>query len=257
MNWEERLRQRIEQSGSNLCVGLDPRREQIEGSVVDFLKRVVDETAEFAAAFKPNIAYFEAFGAEGYQWLENLLKEMPAEVPVLLDAKRSDIGETQKYYARAYFDHWKVDAITLNPYLGYDSIEPYLGYGDKGLYLLGVTSNPGAREFQLQQVGDTCLFEKVQAMRGRAPAGSASIGLVAGLTNLTPDLLARIADVPLLIPGLGAQGGSLDDLNPGTRSAPLLINSSRSILYGEEGSFADRARKSMEKIQFAISTPLR
>jgi orotidine-5'-phosphate decarboxylase len=252
MNFEQRLSKRIEESGSNLCVGLDPRRENIDGPIVDFLKKVVEETAPFAAAFKPNIAYFEAFGAEGYGWLEKLLEAMPPEVPIVLDVKRSDIPETQKYYAQAYFEKWNVDAVTLNPYLGFDSIEPYLGYEGKGIYLLGVTSNEGAQDFELQQIGDTYLFEKVQAMKKQAAAYPASIGLVAGLTNMSPELLSRIDDMPLLIPGLGAQGGDLNDLDTGRRTAPLLINSSRSILYGADGSFAERAEKSRDKIRQAV-----
>jgi len=254
MNFEERLRHRIEQSGSNLCVGLDPRRESIDGAIDDFLKRVVEETAPYAAAFKPNIAYFEAFGAQGYEWLEKLLQNMPTDVPVVLDVKRSDIPETQKYYAKAYFENWNVDAVTLNPYLGFDSIEPFLAYEGKGIYLLGVTSNEGAQDFELQQIGETYLFEKVQAMKKQAEDYPASIGLVAGLTNMSPELLSRIDDIPLLIPGLGAQGGDLNDLDTGNRTAPILINSSRSILYGPDGSFADRAEKSRDKIQQALES---
>ena len=141
MRYRERLQARIDATGSRLCVGLDPRPgDGGIGAVPDFLKQVVEETWQHAAAFKPNIAYFEAMGLRGIEILENLLASMPREVPVILDAKRSDIGETQKYYAHSYFAHWKVDAVTLNPFLGYDSIEPFLNWEGKGIYLLAITT---------------------------------------------------------------------------------------------------------------------
>ena len=127
MRFTEKLQQRVKSSGSRLCVGLDPRPGEHGASRArDFLLRVIEETAVWAAAFKPNMAYFEAMGIEGIRLLEDLLADMPEDVPVILDAKRSDIGETQKYYAQGYFSGWNVDAVTLNPFLGYDSIEPVL-----------------------------------------------------------------------------------------------------------------------------------
>ena len=119
MTYSERLKTRLETTGSALCVGLDPRPDMTDGGIEgipEFLRRVIGETAEFAAAFKPNIAYFEAMGLRGLEILDQLLGEMPKEVPVILDAKRSDIGETQKYYAQSYFENWEVDAVTLNPF---------------------------------------------------------------------------------------------------------------------------------------------
>ena len=173
MRYGERLKARIESTGSRLCVGLDPRPGEggIE-AVPDFLKRVIDETWQHAAAFKPNMAYFEAMGLRGIEILENLLGAMPKEVPVILDAKRSDIGETQKYYAHSYFAHWKVDAVTLNPFLGYDSIEPFLGWEGKGIYLLAVTSNAGSADFQRQTLAD---FPHLQAWFQRIQARPATV----------------------------------------------------------------------------------
>ena len=130
-------------------------------AIPDFLRRVIGETAEYAAAFKPNIAYFEAMGLRGLEILDQLLGEMPKEVPVILDAKRSDIGETQKYYARSYFENWAVDAVTLNPFLGYDTLEPFLDWEGKGVYLLAVTSNPGTVDFQRRDCEGKKLFERV------------------------------------------------------------------------------------------------
>ena len=250
MRYSERLQARIETTGSRLCVGLDPRpgADGVE-AVPDFLKRVVDETWEYAAAFKPNIAYFEAMGLRGLEIMENLLGLMPKEVPVILDAKRSDIGETQKYYAHSYFAHWKVDAVTLNPFLGYDSIEPFLNWEGKGIYLLAVTSNPGSADFQRQILADgRSIFELVTALGERAKGLPTDVGYVVGLTNAA-GVLDRIPDAPLLVPGLGAQGGDLAELASAGRSAPDLINVSRGVLYADDGfGFGERAKRWAERI---------
>lgn len=252
MRYSERLRQRIESTGSRLCVGLDPRPgDGGIGAVPDFLRRVVEETREHAAAFKPNIAYFEAMGLKGIGILEELLASMPDEVPVILDAKRSDIGETQKYYAQSYFANWKVDAVTLNPFLGYDSIEPFLDWEGKGIYLLAVTSNQGSADFQRQTLADgRSVFELVTALGARAESEGrrTDTGFVVGLTNAA-GVLEQIPDAPLLVPGLGAQGGDLAALASAGRSAPDLINVSRGILYaGDDLSFAERAKAWAGKI---------
>ena len=187
MRFSERLQQRIVKTGSRLCVGLDPRPGDGGASAArDFLKEVVAETSPWAAAFKPNMAYFEALGIEGIRLLEDLLADMPDDVPVILDAKRSDIGETQKYYAQGYFGRWNVDAVTLNPFLGYDSIEPFLDWEGKGVYLLAVTSNPGSADFQRQKLADgRAVFELVTALGERACAEGrkTDVGYVVGLTN--------------------------------------------------------------------------
>ncbi len=257
MRYTERLQQRIQQTGSRLCVGLDPRPGDGGASAArDFLTRVIGETAPYAAAFKPNMAYFEAMGIEGIRLLEDLLKDMPDEVPVILDAKRSDIGETQKYYAQGYFAGWKVDAVTLNPFLGYDSIEPFLDWEGKGVYLLAVTSNPGSADFQRQQLADgRSVFELVTALGERACADGrvTDVGYVVGLTNAA-DVLSKMPDSPLLVPGLGAQGGDLASLAAAKRNAPDVINVSRGILYaGDDLSFAERAKAWAGKIAAAYA----
>ena len=250
MRHRERLQAAIDTTGSRLCVGLDPRPGDggIE-AVPDFLRRVVDETWQHAAAFKPNMAYFEAMGLRGIEILENLLAAMPEEVPVILDAKRSDIGETQKYYAHSYFAHWKVDAVTLNPFLGYDSIEPFLNWEGKGIYLLAVTSNPGSADFQRQILADgRSIFELVTALGERAAGLPTDVGYVVGLTNAA-GVLQRIPDAPLLVPGLGAQGGDLAELAAAARTAPDVINVSRGVLYADDGfTFGERARRWAERI---------
>ncbi len=254
MTYSEKLAQRIQTVGSRLCVGIDPRPEFSGGieAMPEFLKRVVGETAEYAAAFKPNMAYFEAMGLRGIEILEEMLQSMPKEVPVILDAKRSDIGETQKYYAKSYFENWDVDAVTLNPFLGFDSIEPFLDWEGKGIYLLAVTSNAGSADFQRQKLADgRFVFELVQELGKRAAEEkrATDVGYVVGLTNASEEVLDRIVDSPLLIPGLGAQGGDLASLDGRNRTAPDVVNVSRGITYNEmEKSFAEKAKAWAEKL---------
>jgi len=255
MRYAERLQQRIEKTGSRLCIGLDPRPgEGGAAAARDFLKQVIEETADSAAAYKPNMAYFEAMGIEGIRVLEELLGNMPDDVPVILDAKRSDIGETQKYYAQGYFDGWKVDAVTLNPFLGYDSIEPFLDWKGKGIYLLAVTSNAGTADFQQQKLADgRSVYELVTALGDRSVSEKrdTDVGYVVGLTNAA-EVLEKIPDAPLLVPGLGAQGGSLDALAKASRKAPDVINVSRGVLYAKDDlSFGVRAKFWAEKIASA------
>ena len=255
MRYAERLSERIRLTGSRLCVGLDPRPDDGGATkVLDFLLRVVDETREHAAAFKPNMAYFEALGVEGVRVLEELLGRMPPEVPVVLDAKRSDIGETQRYYAQGYFGHWNVDAVTLNPFLGYDSLEPFLGWEGKGVYLLAVTSNAGSADIQRQTLLDgRAVYELVTALgeRAREEGRATDVGYVVGLTN-AGGVLERIPDAPLLIPGLGAQGGDLAAWAAAGRTAPDIVNVSRGILYaGDDQSFGERAAAWSARIRSA------
>jgi orotidine-5'-phosphate decarboxylase len=256
MRYAEKLAQRITTTGSRLCVGLDPRPDDSGGieAIPELLKRVVGETWEQAAAFKPNMAYFEAMGIRGLEILEEMLGQMPMEVPIILDAKRSDIGETQKYYARSYFENWNVDAVTLNPFLGYDTMEPFLDWEGKAIYILAVTSNPGSADFQRQMVGDRYVFELVQdiCQRAKEENRKTDVGMVVGLTNASDDVLSRIKDFPLLIPGLGAQGGDLENMANKGRTAPDTINVSRGIMYKEmEKSYRQKAKEWADKISTA------
>ena len=249
MSYIEKLADRIAKCGSGLCVGLDVRANNAD-EAKEFIREVIDQTATYAAAYKPNAAYFEALGWQGMKLLEELRGMIPGDIPLVLDVKRGDIGETQHYYAKACFDVIGADAVTLNPFMGRDTLEPFLEYTDKGMYLLAVTSNAGAADIELCQIQDSrckiqgeessCrhIFEIVCEMLEGVPQG----GLVVGLTNASGDILARIPDVPLLVPGLGAQGGDVAALRGTGRKAPLLINVSRGILYAEpEKSFAKKA----------------
>lgn len=248
MTYLDKLNARIAATQSNLCVGLDVRAGSADEAREVILK-VIEETAEFTAAYKPNAAYFEALGWQGVKLLEELRDLIPAEIPIVLDVKRGDIGETQRYYAKACYDIIHADAVTLNPYMGKDTLEPFLEYQDKGFYLLGVTSNPGAADIELQKSGDRFIYEIVAGMLEGQPQG----GLVLGLTNAAADTLIRIPDVPLLIPGLGAQGGDLDALKATPRKAPPLINVSRGILYAEpEKSYAEKAQHWADQIRKSL-----
>ncbi|TLD69791.1 orotidine-5'-phosphate decarboxylase [Phragmitibacter flavus] len=249
MTYLDKLNTRIAATNSHLCVGLDVRANTVS-EARDLILKVIEETAPYTAAYKPNAAYFEALGWQGMQLLEELRDLIPTEIPIVLDVKRGDIGETQRYYAKACYDIIRADAVTLNPFMGRDTLEPFLEYTDKGFYLLCVTSNPGAADIELQKttIGNRHIFELVCDML----QGQSQGGLVLGLTNAAADTLSLIPDVPLLIPGLGAQGGDLNALQATPRHAPPLINVSRGILYAEpEKSFTDKAQHWSQLIQKA------
>ncbi len=240
-SYADRLTERIEAVGSRLCVGIDPRPDQHPTDDIEaLLQGLIEETADYTAAFKPNIAYFEAMGVPGYQLLEDLLTWIPDEVPVILDCKRGDIGATQEYYAKAYFGNWDVDAVTLSPYLGAQTLGPFLEYPEKGVYLLGVTTNEGSKDIQRKELIDgRGVYELVGKMAQRR---AEQIGMVVGLTNVDQEILERLPDVPLLIPGLGAQGGDLSAIADQARTAPNIVSVSRGILYHEpDRSFAEKA----------------
>ena len=256
MSYAQRLLARIQSIQSPLCVGLDPRPDRIQGDVEDFLRRVIEETAPYAAAFKPNLAYFEALGSRGLAMLERLMEWRPRELPFILDGKRGDIPETMKYYAQACYDAWGADAVTLHAYMGFDTLIPFLERPDRGVYLLAVTSNPGAEDLALQPSGSGQVFERILALRERALEYPADTGFVMGLTNISPEVLARLPDAPLLVPGLGAQGGQITALDTSRRKAPILINASRSILYDTpEKSFAQKAKNTVDKLLPSLSIP--
>jgi len=245
MSFREKLQTRITATGSHLCVGLDIRAESPSETTKRQILRIIEETAPYAAAFKPNAAYFEALGWQGMRMLSQVLKEVPKDIPVIYDVKRGDIGETQAYYAKACFDELGVDAVTLNAYMGRDTLEPFLKYADKGLYLLGVTSNPGAKDIEMQRTAEgRYVFELVAEMTQASP----QVGLVVGLTNASSEVLQRTPDVPLLVPGLGAQGGDLEALRGSGRTAPIVVNVSRGILYAEpDKPYACKAKEWFER----------
>ena len=258
-SFRDQLENAWSMQGSMLCLGLDPdpkRLPQVMGkgpkSIFSFCKAIADATADLVCAFKPQFAYFASQRAEDQlEKLITYLKTSYPEIPVILDAKRGDIGATAQHYAREAFDRYGADAITVNPYMGYDSIEPYLQHSGKGVIILCRTSNPGGSDLQNLTVDkNMALFEKV-AMLAKEWDKSGQIALVVGATYPREIATVRsiVGDMPLLIPGIGAQGGDIDATvsagkvvnRPGTG---MIINSSRAILYASEGQdFVQAARK--------------
>jgi len=248
MGFWEKLEASIRQRDSLLCVGLDPDQNKIParyGSVADFGRAIIDATADVACVYKPNIAFYEALGLDGLHALRETLDHIPADIPVLLDAKRNDISSTAGAYARAIFEAWGVDAVTINPYLGRDGVTPFTAYDDRGVFLLCKTSNPSAGEIQDWDHLGVPLYRHIAELAGDW-AGGREIGLVIGATY--PEAIAEIrAASPktwFLVPGIGAQGGELDAvLQAGLRAdgMGLIINASRSILYADDPRAAARA----------------
>jgi len=262
MNFVDMLARAERQNNSLLCVGLDPEPARFPGAwkghperIFDFCASIVDATKDLVIAFKPQIAYFAAQRAEDQ--LERLMahiRQVAPEVPVILDAKRGDIGSTAEQYAREAFERYLADALTLSPLMGFDSIEPYLRYPGKGLILLCRTSNPGGADLQAQalQSGDL-LYEHIARLAQGPWNSGGQLALVVGATF--PDEIERVRRIaptlPLLIPGIGAQGGdAAAAVRAGWRgaggrtTAPIIVNSSRAVLYAGGGDdFAIAARQ--------------
>jgi orotidine-5'-phosphate decarboxylase len=249
------LRARWRDADTLLCVGLDPDPARFPAhlrgradAILAFCREIADATAEFACAFKPQIAYFAAARAEDQ--LEALiahLRNRHPQVPVILDAKRGDIGATSEQYAREAFERYDAHAVTLSPYMGFDSVQPYLAHAGRGVFLLCRTSNPGGDDLQLLDVGGERLYERVARLTSGAWNASGQLGLVVGATY--PAELARVRalapELPLLVPGIGAQGGDVQasvEAGQDARGTGMLINSSRAILYAGNGEdFAQKA----------------
>ena len=255
MNFAEKLTNATKKNKSLLCVGLDPDPKLMPDKVgiFEFNKAIIEATADLVCAYKPNLAFYEALGSEGLDALKQTVKYIPDDVPVIGDAKRGDIGNTAKAYARAIFDNLNFDATTVNPYLGFDSIEPFIQYTNKGVFILCRTSNTGAVDFQslrceTEEHSYRPLFELV-ALKASQWNTYGNIGLVVGATYLEELRLIRNShpDMPLLIPGIGAQGGDLASVvryGVNAQGEKAIINSSRQIIYASKGKdFAQAARR--------------
>jgi orotidine-5'-phosphate decarboxylase len=256
-------------NNSLLCVGLDPDMARIPAHIlaqpdpiVVFCKAVIDATADLACAFKPQIAYFAALGAEGA--LEDICayaRERYPRIPLILDAKRGDIGATAQQYAREAYERYGADAVTVNPYMGFDSVEPYLEWDERGVIILCRTSNAGGSDLQALDVGGKPLFQHVAQMVADKWNRNGQCSLVVGATF--PQEIAQVrkivGDMALLIPGVGAQGGDVEATVKAGRTADgtgMMINSSRAILYaapmaGED--FAAAARRVAAETRDAIN----
>jgi orotidine-5'-phosphate decarboxylase len=264
MTFLDMLRVAETQNGSMLCVGLDPEPAKFPAAlkgdarkIYDFCASIVDATADLAIAFKPQIAYFAAHRAEAQleQLIAHIRRAAP-QVPVILDAKRGDIGSTAEQYAIEAFERYGADAVTLSPFMGFDSVQPYLKHHGKGAFLLCRTSNPGGDDLQAQRLasveGQPLLYEHVARLAQGPWNLNGQLGLVVGATY--PAEIERVRAVaptlPLLIPGVGAQGGdAAATVKAGWRpDAPIVVNSSRAILYASSGAdFAAAARREAQK----------
>jgi orotidine-5'-phosphate decarboxylase len=274
MTFLEMLRDAQQRNGSMLCVGLDPEPARFPGDlkddagrIYDFCARIVDATADLVIAFKPQIAYFAAHRAERQleQLMEHLRRTAP-QVPVILDAKRGDIGSTAQQYAMEAFERYGADAVTLSPFMGFDSVQPYLKYAGKGAFLLCRTSNPGGDDLQNQRLssvpGQPLVYEHIARLAQSQWNLNGQLGLVVGATY--PQEIARVReiapDLPLLIPGVGAQGGdAAATVRAGWRAnAPIVVNSSRAILYASNGSdFPQAARREASRTRDVLEAAKR
>ncbi|MFT3858531.1 MAG: orotidine-5'-phosphate decarboxylase [Aquabacterium sp.] len=270
------LAQAQRQNDSLLCVGLDPEPTKLPGAwkgqpdrIYDFCAAIIDATKDLVCAFKPQIAYFAAHRAEDQ--LEKLMAHMrrvAPGVPVILDAKRGDIGSTAEQYAREAFERYQADAVTLSPFMGFDTMEPFLKYPGKGVILLCRTSNPGGSDLQNLRLADVAgqprVYEHIAAQAQGPWNTNGQMGLVVGATF--PEEIARVRELaptlPLLIPGVGAQGGdAIATVKAGLRTdaggaitGTIIVNSSRAVLYASSGEdYASAARKAAQDTRLALN----
>lgn len=249
---------------SLVCVGLDtdvqllPRH--LRGSldaVLEFNRHIIESTRDLVCAYKPNLAFYEALGSRGWEILHQTLALIPKEIVTIGDAKRGDIGNTAEHYARAMFEYFRFDAVTINVYMGYDAVEPFIRNPERGVFVLSLTSNPGSKDFQRTKSGSRPLYEKV-ARTAVKWNSKGNVGLVVGATHPRElKTIRRLAPtVPILIPGVGKQGGDLESsvrFGCDKNGELAVINSSRGILYASaEKDFADAARRETIRLRDEI-----
>ena len=268
---KSQLLEQIKQKQSFLCVGLDTDINKIpqellamEDPVFEFNKQIINKTAQYTVAYKPNTAFYEVYGTKGWMSLERTIQYIHNNYPeifVIADAKRGDIGNTSANYAKAFFNTLKADALTVAPYMGKDSVEPFLNFEDKWVVLLALTSNAGSKDFQYLSVGDKMLHQQV-LQTATTWADSEKMMFVVGATH--PEELGEIRkmlpDYFFLVPGVGAQGGDLQAVakNGLNNECGLLVNSSRGIIYASNGSdFAIRAGEKAKELQEQMAVLLK
>jgi orotidine-5'-phosphate decarboxylase len=269
MSFIDKLSASSRKNHSLLCVGLDPDPKLMpQVGVFQFNREIIDATLDLVCAYKLNLAFYEALGVEGLKALEKTLTHVPKGIPVIGDAKRGDIASSSEAYARALFETFGFDAATVNPYLGQDSVAPFIAYADKGMFILCRTSNAGSTDFQelfctesASGAGGRPLFELV-ALKAREWNTRGNVGLVTGATY--PEQLKRVRELcpelPLLIPGIGTQGGDLSAVvryGVDTNGEKAIINCSRQIIYASRGKdFAQAARREALKLRDQINDQL-
>lgn len=268
MSFIQKLQAAWQQNQSLVCVGLDPdlarfpaHFAQQPDAIFQFSKAIIDATNDLVCAYKPQIAYFSAIGAEAQlEKITDYLKAHYPQIPIILDAKRGDIGSTASMYAREAFGRYHADAVTVNPYLGYDSIEPFLDYADHGVIILCRTSNPGAGDIQDLIVDGSPLYEHIARRAAEQWNHNSNCLLVVGAT--WPHQMAKIrslvGNMPFLVPGIGAQGGDITTMVQAGQTSDgngLIISSSRAILYASnQADFASAARAETLKLKDAINS---
>ena len=267
MNFMQSLKRAWAANNSLVCVGFDPEPSRFPAhlrdhpdAVFEFCRAIVNATGDLVCAFKPQIAHFAALSAEDA--LERLIAHAHAmfpHVPVILDAKRGDIGSTAQHYVTEAFERYEADAVTLSPYLGRDSIQPFLDRADKGVILLCHTSNPGASDLQDLDVGGMPLYQHVAKLVAQEWNANGNCALVTGATwpEQLAEVRALVGDIPLLVPGIGAQGGDVEAVMRHGRTVDgngLMINSSRAILYAGNGEdFAQASRAATLELRDSIN----
>ena len=259
MNRSELIAQ-IKVKKSFLCIGLDTDMDRIpkhllgfEDPIFEFNKQIIDATQDFCVAYKPNLAFYESLGIDGWKSLQNTLDYIPKDIFTIADAKRGDIGNTSSMYAKAFFENMDFDSVTVAPYMGKDSVQPFFIYKDKWVILLALTSNEGGKDFQLIQSKDKPLYQEVLETSSKW-GNTSNMMYVVGATRA--DWLSKIRktipDHFLLVPGVGAQGGSLQDVaqHGMNKDCGLLVNSSRGIIYASDTKdFASAAKAEALKLQ--------
>ena len=264
---KEELVNQIRAKRSYLCIGLDTDIEKIpshllelDDPVYEFNKSIIDATHDLCVAYKPNIAFYECSGAKGWESLQKTTDHIPDNIFTIADAKRGDIGNSSKYYAKTFFETYDFDSVTLAPYMGRDSIDPFLAYDDKWAIILGVTSNESAADFQLSEVNVNGLSRplyKEVIEKAKTWGSDQNTMFVTGATR--PELLKEIREIVpnhfLLVPGVGSQGGDLKEVSEAgfNSECGLLVNSSRAILYASNGEdFAEKAREAAREVQLQM-----
>lgn len=258
-----KLANAVAQNDSLLCVGLDPDPALMPiPNIIDFNKAIIEATSDLVCCYKPNIAFYEAMGAEGMEALTTTMRNIPDHIPVILDAKRGDIGNTAAAYARAAFDELGADALTVNPWGGKDAVEPFFEYADRGIIIWCRSSNPSAGDFQdleVEHEGTKRPLWQVVALKAREWNTHGNIGIVMGATY--PEQLkqarALCPDMPFLVPGIGAQDGSIREsvlAGVDANAAGMIINASRAVLYASRAAdYALAARAAATSLRYQIN----
>ena len=265
MTFTDQLRAAQRATGGRLCVGLDPDPDRLPApfpggdaaAVEAFCRAIVDATADVACAFKPNLAFFEALGADGWRAFEAVVRHAhAADRLVIADCKRGDIGNTAAHYAAAFFDRLPCDAVTASPYMGRDSLVPFLQHPGRCCFALVATSNASGPDLQRLVADGEAVWERAARLAADAAEGQpGETGFVVGAQRAgeLAGLRARFPDVPFLVPGVGAQGGRAEDVVAAAGAGPLLVNASRSVLYASAGAdFAEAARAEAARLRDAL-----